>query len=77
MKAFFVLCHQSSKLHGEVREAIVARELRALGIDARLFRPWGGNTDLSNMFEDIVPVTFCPLDQPTADVHENYLDAAH
>jgi hypothetical protein len=71
MKAFFVLCHQSPKLHGEIREAIVARELRALGIDAQLFRPWAGNTNLSNMFEDIVPVTFCPLDQPTADVHES------
>jgi hypothetical protein len=70
VKAFFILSHPSSKLHGEVREALVARELRQLGVDARIFRVWGGDYVMSEIFQDAVPVNYYPADLPINEVHE-------
>jgi glycosyltransferase involved in cell wall biosynthesis len=69
VKIFVVLCHASSKLHGEIREAIIARSLCRLGHDARLFRMWGGDALKSEMFDGKVPTSYCPSDNPKEEIH--------
>jgi len=69
LKVFFVLCHQASQLHGEIREALIAEQLRDSGHDARVFRIYGGSTLKIDSFRDKVPVYFFPSDNHQSDVH--------
>jgi glycosyltransferase involved in cell wall biosynthesis len=70
VKIFVLLCHASSKLHGEIREAIIAKSLCTLGHDARLFRMWGGGAVKSETFDGIVPVSYYPSDNPKDEIHQ-------
>jgi hypothetical protein len=69
VKIFVLLCHASSKLHGEIREAIIARSLCKMGHDARLFRMWGGAAVKGEMFDGTVPVSYYPSDNPKDEIH--------
>jgi glycosyltransferase involved in cell wall biosynthesis len=69
VKIFVLLCHASSKLHGEIREGIIAKSLCRLGHDARIFRMFGGHVAKSEMFDGIVPVTYYPSENPKDDIH--------
>src|SRR5262249_26199746 len=70
MKIIFVLCHASSALEGEVREAVLAKELRRLGHDARVFRLSRGEVIKLETFEGTVPVTYYPSDNPQDGIHQ-------
>ena len=58
-------------LHGELREAIIAKELHKLGHDAKVVRVRGGTQSVVvSSFGDAVDVLFFPQDEPNEDPHE-------
>jgi glycosyltransferase involved in cell wall biosynthesis len=69
VKVFFVLCHQSSIIQAEIREALIAERLRDIGHDARVFRIYGGKLVKTESFHGKVPIYYFPFDKPQDDVH--------
>ncbi|NJD06558.1 MAG: glycosyltransferase [Methylococcaceae bacterium] len=67
-----VLCHPSSQLHGEFREAAIACAMAFSGIEVRLFRLWGGKNVIErDYFEGFVNARFMPADNPDAPEHQH------
>src|SRR5260370_19275353 len=48
---------------------MIAKALCELGHDARLFRMWGGGIVKSEIFDGIVPASYCPADNPKDEMH--------
>ncbi|MBU8538099.1 glycosyltransferase [Falsiroseomonas tokyonensis] len=64
-----LMSHSSRAMGGARRDIILARALRARGIDARMFRMHPGPETERELLMDSVPGTFCPSDDPKLAVH--------
>ncbi|WP_043359483.1 glycosyltransferase family 4 protein [Belnapia sp. F-4-1] len=69
MKLRFILCHPAPDLHGELREGLLARELRALGHDAAVLRAEASAAPRSVVFDGGVPIHYFPSDAPEVQAH--------
>jgi glycosyltransferase involved in cell wall biosynthesis len=68
MRLAILMSHASRNMDGAARELILAGALRALGVDARVWRMHPGPEIESEELRG-VPVTFCPADDSAAHVH--------
>lgn len=69
MKICFVLSHPASQLFGEVREAMIARDLAHLGHNTRVYRAYGGREAKRELFLGCVPVCYFPADDNAVSPH--------
>lgn len=69
MKLRFILSHPSTRLYGEVREAVIAHHLVQLGHDAEVWRIHAQPDPRRERYADSVPIAFFPADDPAAKPH--------
>ncbi|MFC7474976.1 glycosyltransferase [Dankookia sp. GCM10030260] len=69
MKIRFIISHPTSYLFGEVRQAIIADELMRLGHDAAIYRYHNRPDVKCERFDNRVPITYFPTDDPGALPH--------
>jgi glycosyltransferase involved in cell wall biosynthesis len=69
VKTRFILSDPTSYLFGEVRQGIIAAELRRLGHDTEIYRYHNRPDKKHEMFADCVPITYFPSDNPEAAPH--------
>ncbi len=64
MRLALVMSHADRRMEGARRELHFLAALRALGIDARLFRMHGGAAEEVRLLDGQVPCSFWPVDDP-------------
>lgn len=69
MKIRFIISHPASYLFAEVREAIMAGELVRLGHDVHIYRYHMQSDAKRELFRDLVPVTYFPVDDAGVSPH--------
>ena len=69
MKIRFILSHPGSQLFGEVREAMIARDLAQHGHDAQIYRIQARADEKQDWFRDSVPVRYFPADDVSVGPH--------
>lgn len=70
LRVAMLASHAGRAMGGTIREQILARALRAGGIDARIFRMHPGpETEREMLLDGSVPAVFCTADNPDAIPH--------
>ncbi len=76
LRLAIVMSHAGRNMRGATRDMILARALRARGVDARMFRMHPGTgTEREMLLDGSVPGTFCAPDNP-ADILQRQTSAA-